>query len=194
MEPYLPLPPNARSGLVIVDMQEFFFRKPERRRGLEIVTANINRLIRHFEANGRPIFHIVTSYRADGSDWDLKMRAAGKAELIAGTAETAILPRILVSAKHTILTKTRYSAFFKTDLAEHLRKHQIHRVVVVGAYTHYCVNATVFDAYCHDFVPCIVTDATISHLGPEAELMIVRMRRNGYHVLSTSEFLAESSG
>lgn len=193
MEPLLPLPQNARSALVIVDMQEFFFRTPERRRNLETVTANINRLVRHFEAQRLPIFHIVTSYRADGSDWDLKMRAADKPELIAGTPETDILPHIAVSAHHTIVTKTRYSAFFKTELAEILRKHQIHRVVVVGAYTHYCVNATVFDAYCHDFIPCVVTDATISHLGHEAELMIERMRRDGYQVLSTSECLAENS-
>lgn len=194
MEPMLPLSRNARSALVIVDMQEFFFHKPERRRTLETVTANINRLIRHFEAQKLPIFHIVTSYRADGSDWDLKMRAAGKPELVAGTAETNILPCITVSAEHTILTKTRYSAFFKTELAERLSEHRIHRVVVVGAYTHYCVNATVFDAYCHDFVPCIVTDATSSHLRQETELMIERMRRNGYHVLSTAQYLAERSG
>lgn len=85
MEPLLPLPQNARSALVIVDMQEFFFRTPERRHNLETVTANINRLVRRFEAQRLPFFHIVTSYRADGSDWDLKMRAADKPELIAGT-------------------------------------------------------------------------------------------------------------
>jgi hypothetical protein len=55
-----------------------------------------------------------------------------------------------------------------------------------------CVNATVFDAYCHDLVPCLVTDTTISHLAEETEVMIERMRRNGYHVLSTAEYLAAS--
>lgn len=58
-----------------------------------------------------------------------------------------------------------------------------------GGYTHYCVNATVFDAFAHDFIPGIVTDAVISHLKQESELMIARMRRNGYHVMSTQEAL-----
>lgn len=186
----LPVPRNARSALVIVDMQEFFFRKPERRRNLGEVVANINLLIAHFERRQLPIFHVVTSYRADGLDWDLKMKAAGKPELIAGTPETAILPQIKVADQHRIVTKTRYSAFFRTDLAKCLRDAGVCRVVVVGAYTHYCVNATVFDAYCHDFVPCVITDAVTSHLMEEAELMINRMRRNGYHVLSTCEYLA----
>ena len=190
----LPLPNQARSALLIVDMQEFFFREPERRRHLEAVVANVNRLIGHFETRRLPIFHIVTSYRADGSDWDLKMKAAGEPELIVGTPETAILPQVKVAEKHMIVTKTRYSAFFKTDLAACLREKGIHRVVVVGAYTHYCVNATAFDAYCHDFVPCVITDAVISHLEQEAELMLERMRRNGYHVLPTSEYLADEEG
>jgi len=185
----LPLPSHVHSALLIIDMQEFFFRKPQRRHRLEEVVANINRLIRHFEVTQSPIVHVVTGYQSDGSDWDLKMKAAGKPELISGTAEAAILPQLQVADHHLILTKTRYSAFFKTDLAERLKEQAVERVVVVGAYTHYCVNATVFDAYSHNFVPCLITDAVISHLEEESRLMIERMRRNGYHVLSTLEYL-----
>ncbi len=130
----LPLPQDARSALVVVDMQEFFFRKPERRRNLETVVANINRLIEHFESRQLPVFHVVTSYKADGSDWELKMRAKEKAELIEGSPETAILPQVRVTDSHTVLSKTRYSAFFKTGLAKLLRAENVHRVVVVGAY------------------------------------------------------------
>ena len=186
----LHLPSHARSALVIVDMQEFFFRKPERRHRLEEVVANINCLVSHFEVAQSPIVHVVTGYQSDGSDWDLKMKASGKPELISGTAETAILPQIKVADYHLILTKTRYSAFFKTNLAERLKEQGVAQVVVVGAYTHYCVNATVFDAYSHNFVPCLITDAVISHLEDESRLMIERMKRNGYHVLSTLEYLA----
>ena len=118
---------------------------------------------------------------------------AGEPELIEGTPETAILASIRVSEAHTILAKTRYSAFFKTDLADRLRRKKIARVVVVGAYTHYCVNATIFDAYCHDFVPCLITDAVTSHLTEESALVIERMRRNGYHIFTTAEFIADDS-
>jgi nicotinamidase-related amidase len=186
----LPLSPGTRSALLIVDMQEFTFRQPERRRGLEVVINNINRLIDYFDSTSQPVFHIITCFKADGSNWDLKMKASGNAELIEGTPEAAILPQIQVSAHHRRLIKTRYSAFFKTGLAEMLHEEGVRRVVVVGAYTHYCVNATVFDAWSHDFVPGLVTDGVISHLEEEARLMIDRMRRNGFHVGSVEEFVS----
>jgi len=186
----LPLSSNARSALLIVDMQEFFFRQPERRRNLEIVTSNINRLIDYFETKSQPIVHVITCFKADGSDWDLKMKAAGEAEMIEGTPEAAILPQIKVTANHKTVVKTRYSGFFKTNLAGLLHEEKVERVVVAGAYTHYCVNATVFDAWCHDFVPGIVTDGVLSHLDEESEVMIQRMRRNGYHVSTVEEYLS----
>jgi NAD+ synthase len=188
----LPLPERCRSALVIVDMQEFFFKKPERRKGLDEVIKNINRLIRVFEDHHYPIFHIITAYRPDGSDWELKMKVSGKAELIIGSPETVILPAINVSSSHTILIKTRYSAFFKTDLVDRLIAEEISQVVVAGGYTHYCINATIFDAYCYDYVPCLIIDGVISHLKDESEVLIDRMKRNGYHILSTDEFLAKS--
>ncbi len=190
----MPLSPNSRSALLIIDMQEFFFHLSERRVGLDDAVANINRLIRAFDETSQPVVHVISAYRVDGSDWDLKMRASGKAELIEGSAEAAILPDIKVLPQHQVLTKTRYSAFFKTDLADALHGDGIERVVVVGAYTHYCVNATVFDAYCHDFVPCLVSDAVLSHLPDESKVMVARMRRNGYHVMNTDELLVELKG
>jgi nicotinamidase-related amidase len=189
MSPLLPLPENARSALAIIDMQEFCFQKPERRQNLETVIQNINRLIRFFEVHRLPVVHVITCYKADGSDWELRMKAAEKPELIEDSPETAILPEINVSSNHLVVKKTRYSAFFKTNLADLLRDNNIHRLVVVGAYTHYCVNATVFDAYAHDIVPGIITDAVISHLPDEAATIIARMRRNGYHVCRTDEYI-----
>jgi NAD+ synthase len=116
MDGLLPLPENARSALAIIDMQEFFFQKPERRKNLGSVIRNINRLIGFFEAQQSPIVHVITCYQSDGSDWDLKMKAAGEPELIEGSPEAAILPVLNVSPTHLVVKKTRYSAFFKTAL------------------------------------------------------------------------------
>ena len=185
----LPIPQNAVDALLIVDMQDFFFQKPERRIGLDAVLANINRLITHFDRRGYPVVHVCSAYRADRSDWDLKMHAGGEPELIDGTAEAELLPQIGVSPHHHFVTKTRYSSFFRTDLAPRLNNLGVRRVLVTGAYTHYCVNATVFDAYANDFVPGLISDAVISHLAEESEVMIARMRRNGYHVMTTDEYL-----
>jgi nicotinamidase-related amidase len=189
MSVFLPLPQNARSALAIVDMQEFFFQKPERRQNLELVIENINRLIGFFEAQHLPILHVITCYKTDGSDWDLKMKITGEPELIENSPETAILPNIRVAPAHFVLKKTRYSSFFKTNLADILKTNNIQRLMVVGGYTHYCVNATVFDAYAYDIIPGVITDAVISHLPDEAAVMIDRMKRNGYHIYRTDDYI-----
>lgn len=191
MPPLLPLPPSAIDALLIVDMQHFFFTRPERRLGLELVIANIQRLIGYFDHLGWPVVHVFTAYLEDGSDWELKMKASGIPECILGSDEAAFLPQIPVLPQHWQNRKTRYSAFFKTDLAGRLRTAGVDRVLVCGAYTHYCVNATVFDAYSNDFVPGLVKDAVISHLPEEAAVMIERMRRNGYHLVTTDEIISQ---
>jgi len=180
---------DARSSLIIVDMQNFFFRDAARRRNLEQAVKNINTLIKYFDARSLPVFNVLSGFKADGSDWDLKMRVTGQPELIVGSPEAEILPGIKISEHPRTIIKTRYSAFFKTDLAELMQALKIDRAVVVGAYTHFCVNATIFDAFCYDFIPCLITDAVISHMPDEAEIMISRMQRNGFHLFTTQEFI-----
>jgi len=36
-------------------------------------------------------------------------------------------------------------------------------------------------------VPGLISDAVISHLPEESQVMIARMQRNGYHILTTAE-------
>jgi NAD+ synthase len=187
----LPIPTNVIDALVIVDMQNFFFQKPERRVGLDTVLANINRLIDHFDRSAQAVIHVRSAFHSDRSDWDLKMLANGEPELIDDSAEAELLPQIKVMPQHIHIIKTRYSSFFRTGLANQLNALGVRRVMVTGAYTHYCVNATVFDAYANDFVPGLISDAVISHLADESEVMIARMRRNGYHVMTTEEYLSK---
>ncbi|RPH75797.1 cysteine hydrolase [bacterium] len=189
----LPYTQADRTALVIVDMQNYFFRQPETRRNLATVIQNINLASQVADQAGFPVVHVVSQFKADGSDWELKTRVSGLPELIEGTPETAILAGIRVDPHHHRVVKTRYSAFFGTGLAAWLHGASICRVITAGAYTHYCVNATVFDAYSHDFIPGILLDAVISHREDESALMIERMRRNGYHLLTTAEFVQSCS-
>lgn len=189
----LPLNNNSRPALLIIDMQNFFFQQAERRRNLEAVVANINRLSAAFGDLNLPVYHVRSAFQPDGSDWDLKMKAGGKSELIEGSEEASFLPGINILPGHKTMTKTRYSAFFKTDLADILHQQGIDYVAVAGGYTHYCVNATIFDAYCHDFVPCLVTDGVISHLDNESLVLIERMRRNGYRLMTTTGLITKIS-
>ena len=108
----LPFSQTARSALLVVDMQNFFFQKDERRRLLMPALEKINRLIDFFDAQDLPVVHVVSGYMADGSDWDLKMKAAGAPELIEGTPEAEILPEIIFREAHLVVRKTSGTVLF----------------------------------------------------------------------------------
>ncbi|KOV58497.1 isochorismatase family protein [Streptomyces sp. MMG1121] len=59
-----------------------------------------------------------------------------------------------------LLTKWRYSAFFKTDLLQRMRAAGRDQLVLCGVYAHVGVLATAVDAFTHDIQPFFVADAT----------------------------------
>jgi len=67
--------------------------------------------------------------------------------------------------------------------------HDIHRRMVVRAYTHDCLNARVFVAHAYDYLRGPIIGVVVSPLPDEIALMIERMRRNGYHIFQTKEYL-----
>ncbi|WP_225835304.1 isochorismatase family protein [Streptomyces sp. NK08204] len=59
-----------------------------------------------------------------------------------------------------VLTKWRYSAFFRTDLLERMRAAGRDQLVLCGVYAHVGVLATAVDAFTHDIQVFFVADAT----------------------------------
>lgn len=67
----------------------------------------------------------------------------------------------LAPAEHDwMLTKWRYSAFFKTDLLQRMRAEGRDQLILCGVYAHVGVLATAIDAFTHDIQPFFVADAT----------------------------------
>jgi nicotinamidase-related amidase len=72
-------------GLVIIDMQNWMFRLPERASQVPSLVANINAIAEAFAEQGRPVFNIETVHKADRSTWTRLMHKYDYACLIEDT-------------------------------------------------------------------------------------------------------------
>jgi len=68
-------------GLVIIDMQKWMFRYPERAAQIPLLVDNINALTKTFIEFELPIFNAANSVFV-GTDFDSALKAAGVTELL----------------------------------------------------------------------------------------------------------------
>lgn len=81
---------------------------------------------------------------------DLEFKTFPK-HCVAGTAGAQIIDELPVGEKDMIIKKTRFSAFFKTDMDNILKEKSINEVHVVGVCTSICVMDTVGDLRNRDY-------------------------------------------
>jgi nicotinamidase-related amidase len=71
-----------------------------------------------------------------------------------------------ISRQEWVFYKPRWSAFFKTPLADHLAAHGLDTLVVAGCNFPNCPSATIFDATERDLRVVLAIDA-VSMTGPD---------------------------
>ncbi|WP_202915479.1 MULTISPECIES: isochorismatase family cysteine hydrolase [unclassified Mycolicibacterium] len=178
---------------MLIDVQNDFVSGPARVDGTAEQLPTMARLAQLFRAAHRPIVHIVRLYVPGGSDVDPPRRAAIEAgrQIVAPHTDGAAVPTELlahpldydsllaggiqyVAAGEVVMFKPRWSAFYRTELDEHLRELAVNTVVVAGCNLPNCPRATLFDASERDYRAALVTDAT-SQVTPErlADLALI---------------------
>jgi nicotinamidase-related amidase len=150
-------------ALIIIDMQNYFFRHRKCTKKIKSLAGKINELIELFEKAELPVYHILTVHKSDKSSWDLQMLKNGKAVLLEDTEQVREIEDIRTSGKHFYVTKTRHSAFIRTGLEAQLRQAGVTRAIICGVFTHGCVGRTAIDAKELDFDVIIAKQAVYSH-------------------------------
>jgi nicotinamidase-related amidase len=150
-------------ALIIIDMQNYFFRHKKRTEKAKSLAGKINELIKLFEEAGLPVYHILTVHKSDKSSWDIQMLKNEKAVLLEDTEQAREIEDIHTSDKHIYITKTRHSAFIRTGLEARLKQAGVTRTIICGVFTHGCVGRTAIDAKELDFDVIIAKQAIYSH-------------------------------
>jgi len=86
-----------------------------------------------------------------------------KEHAIRGTEGTQVIDELRPQKGDYVIEKLRFSAFFKTDLDQILRRLGVDTVLVAGISTMWCVLITAADAVSNDFKTIILEDLTACH-------------------------------
>jgi nicotinamidase-related amidase len=96
---------------------------------------------------------------------------------------------MLAQEGELVLPKEAPSAFFKTNLAEHLRSLRVDGVIVTGIATAACVRATVVDAASHGFKAVVPIEAVADWMEFEHWASLLDMDLRYADVMTTAEVL-----
>ena len=150
------------TALMVIDIQRWFFRKPDRLVGLPGLIEKTNELSEVFRSRQLPVVRIVTVHKEDRSTWSQIMKRDNLSVMIEGTPDVEEFPELLTHETDIVVEKTRHSAFIRTGLEQRLRDHQVDTLVVGGAFADACVGLTAIEAYERDFGVAIASEATLS--------------------------------
>lgn len=147
-----------RSVLLVHDMQRYFLKPfPEGLRH-ELV-ANAARLRDRCAGLGVPV-----AYTAQPGGMTDQQRGLLKDFWGSGMRpepeDRQVVDALAPAESDWLLTKWRYSAFFRTDLLQRMRAAGRDQLLLCGVYAHVGVLATAVDAFTHDIQPFFVADAT----------------------------------
>ncbi len=153
------LPDQHRTALLIHDMQKYFVDFFETETSpINGVISNIYILLSIARNLNIPVF-----YTAQPGGMTLEQRGLLKdiweEGMKAIDEHREIIPLLAPVKDEIVLTKWRYSAFFKSNLLNHLRDLNRNQMIICGVYSHIGCLTTAIDAYSHDIETFFVSDA-----------------------------------
>lgn len=150
---------SDRTALLVIDVQNYFFEETSSAylQASAQILPKINELVDYALQKAWPV--IATSHHAPSGPGNLM---EDRWRYLPQGRECSLFPGLAVDERVRHLPKEYYSAFFKTDLEETMRKEKVRRIVVCGVMTHLCVDTTARHAFMLGFKPIVVADACCS--------------------------------
>lgn len=152
-----------KAGLIVVDMQnvslpsEFYtvHDMPE-------VVQNSRKVIEACREARIPVVYTRQTHRPDGcnaSYMEPKDEHGRPRAYVEGSWDWQIVDEIAPQSQDVVINKSRWSAFFCTDLEVILRGYGIEKLIFCGVTTDACLQASVCDAFYRDYPVAVVKNA-----------------------------------
>ncbi|MBG6160994.1 nicotinamidase-related amidase [Labrenzia sp. EL_195] len=142
----------TRSALLLIDIQNDYFPSIENSRmplpDMDEAAARAAGLLSAARSNGTTVIHVKHVMTSDAAPF-----------FRPGTPGADLHDSVKPSISETVIEKTRPNSFVGTDLEDCLRREQIERVIMCGAMSQMCVDATVRAAVDLGFAVMVAHDA-----------------------------------
>ncbi|MEV0374489.1 isochorismatase family protein [Streptomyces sp. NPDC050636] len=149
----------GRAVLLVHDLQNYFLRAfTQDAAPLTELLDNVGRLTKCCRAAGIPVVYSAQPGGQTPAQRGLQQDFWGDGVPDDRDAE-GIAAAVAPQHGDTLLTKWKYSAFARTDLAEQMYDLGRDQIVIVGVYAHIGVQLTAGDAWMRDIRPFVVADA-----------------------------------
>lgn len=138
-----------RKTLLLIDIQNDYFPGGKMELvGMEEACGNASAILEDFRKKDLPVFHVRHLSTRPGSTFFLP-----------GTEGAGINESVAPASGELVIEKHYPNAFRETDLLEKLKEQGIEELVVCGAMTHMCIDATVRAAFDLGFKCVLIEDA-----------------------------------
>ncbi len=136
-------------ALLLIDIQNDYFADGKMALdGMDAAAANARRLLAAFRDRGRPVFHVR----------HLSVRP-GATFFLPGTPGAEIHAAVAPRAGEPVIEKNFPNGFRGTPLLEELRAAGVSRLLIAGAMSHLCIDATTRAAFDYGFSCAVAEDA-----------------------------------
>jgi ureidoacrylate peracid hydrolase len=126
-------------------------------REAKVLSEKINRLLSVARQDKIPIVFINDSHESD-CDWEFTRTLV---HALKGSDGSKLVKEIEYHGEK-IIEKSRYDAFYQTQLEDTLKDLKANQVILCGAQTHVCVLLTAMSSFYRGLKPIIVRDCTLS--------------------------------
>jgi isochorismate hydrolase len=178
---------DSRAVLLVHDMQRFFLRPLPECVRTQLV-RNIAVLRDRCRARGVPVAYTAQPGGMTQEQRGLLRDFWGPGMRV-DPADREVVEPIAPQPDDWLLTKWRYSAFFRSDLLVRMRAGGRDQLVVCGVYGHVGVLMTAVDAFTHDIQPFVVADAIADFSAEYHRLAVEYAAQRCAVVVCTAEVL-----
>ncbi len=152
-----------RAVLLVHDMQHYFVKAyAPQSDPIATVLKNIKSLLDTAHAHQVPVYYSAQPGGMTTAQRGLFGQLYGPG-MPDDDAERAIVDPLGPTAADTVLTKWKYSEFFRSDLLDILRNANRDQLIIVGVYAFSGITATSTDAIQNDIQAFIVSDAVADY-------------------------------